>query len=176
MNPSPNSNPNFKQPGSVATTPSFAQTPQNIAKAEEIKKLYIKTLGREVNTTDLAYIINAGISEADLLKRMIDSEEHAGLVKAHQEIIKTKADSVIIQNENKSLKVKIEDTEYVNNSLRSLLDEKTLSYQQFKIDSENKDEMIARMQKDNSILLRKLRKINEGFIAKLKNSIFKADL
>jgi len=174
MNPSPSGNQNFKAPSSGNTIPTFTQTPQNIAKAEEIRKLYIKTLGRNVNDADLAYIINSGISESELTKRMLDSEEHMTIVKAHQEIIKIKAESENILKENKTMKIKVEDTEYVNNSLRSLLDEKTVSYNQFRDESERKDEIINRMQKDNSILLRRLKKMNEGFFMKLKNSIFKA--
>lgn len=155
------------------STPAFPQTPQNITKSEEIKKIYTKVLGRTVSESDLAYIINANISENDLIKRMIDSEEHAELVRARQELILIKTESEKIQKESRSILAKAEDTEYVNNSLKNLVVEKTNSIQQYKEESEKKDEVIARMQKDNAILLRRIRKANEGFLVKIKNLIFK---
>ncbi len=172
---SQNTQTNFVNPlnSSTPTTTTFSQTPQNIARSQNIKKLYATILGREVNDSDLSYIINANIQELDLIKRMVESEEHAELIKSRQEVIRTQAEIEKIKRENKIIQAKSEDVDFVNSSLRNLVTEKGNSISEIKEEIYEKDILINKLQKDNSILARKIRKANEGLFTKLKNILFK---
>jgi len=55
-----------------------------------ITRNYVKILGREPNQNDLTYFLNAGIKEEDLVKKMLESQEHADLIKSRQEVLQTK--------------------------------------------------------------------------------------
>ena len=83
---------------------------------------YVKILGREPNENDLNYFLNIGIREDDLVKKMMDSQEHADLVKARQEIlgIRTKMDEE--QNELMELRTnKEEDTIIIEGLNQSII-------------------------------------------------------
>ncbi len=55
-----------------------------------IEKTYMKLLGRKPSQSDLNYFLNMGINEIDLIKKMVDSQEHLDLVKAKQELADVK--------------------------------------------------------------------------------------
>jgi hypothetical protein len=80
---------------------------------EMIKKQYVKVLGREPNDNDLNYFLNLNISEPDLLKKMIDSQEHADLVKSRQEVIDIKQKIADQTEELESLRAKNEDNKKI---------------------------------------------------------------
>lgn len=151
------------------TTPSFSQTPQNIQKANNVRNIYLQVLGRSVTDQDLAYIINSGISEADLTKRMLESEEHAEIVKSRQEVILTRIENEKMKKDYENIKIKADDVEYVNNSLRSLIDEKAITLSDVKEEIRIKDQTIMQLQKDNSLLMRHLRQYKKGWMSKLLN-------
>ena len=91
---------------------------------EMIKKNYVKILGREPNQSDLNYFLNISISEQDLIKRMVDSQEHADLVKARQEVIKIKEKFVKQKDELLRLRVKTKDQQSIIKNLNALLMQK----------------------------------------------------
>ena len=89
-----------------------------------IEDMYVKILGREPNQNDLNYFLNTGISEQDLLKKMVDSQEHADLVKSRQEVITIKDQ----MNENKSelvqLRASVDDQKVIIRNLHTLIAQK----------------------------------------------------
>lgn len=89
-----------------------------------IEDQYVKILGREPNQNDLNYFLNTGISEADLIKKMVESQEHADLVKARQEVIKAKEEAANQKTELSQLRASVEDQKIILQNLHSLLAQK----------------------------------------------------
>ena len=84
-------------PGGAGTSPNVAPAPTNetaFLPREERKTMiiqnYAKILGREPSDNDLNYFLNIGIREDDLIKKMVNSQEHVDLVKARQEVLTTR--------------------------------------------------------------------------------------
>lgn len=113
--------------GSTASYPGY--TPQNTR--EDRKKMitdnYIKILGREPNQNDLNYFLNIGTREDELIRKMIDSQEHADLVKARQEVITMKKEFTDMKTENMQLKASVEDQKNIMASLTASIAEKNFS-------------------------------------------------
>lgn len=136
--PSPTpSIPNYGNSGGGFTPPSnnsfggtaspgggFSPMPSREERKEMIKNQYIKILGREPNQNDLNYFLNIGIKEDDLLKKMIDSQEHADLVKARQEVIDAKKKYNDQQTDFLQLKSSVEDQTRVIKSLQESIAQK----------------------------------------------------
>jgi N-acetylmuramoyl-L-alanine amidase len=98
-----------------------------------VKNNYIKILGREPSPADLNYFLNIGISEDQLIRKMVDSQEHADLVKARQEVIQTKKLFIDQRSEILRLKTKVNDQRGILQNLNSLLMQKNralVDYQQ----------------------------------------------
>lgn len=95
-----------------------------------IEDQYIKILGREPNQNDLNYFLNTGISEADLVKKMIDSQEHADLVKSRQEVIKVKEEASSQKSELTQLRAATEDQKVIIQNLHSLIAQKNQNISQ----------------------------------------------
>lgn len=94
---------------------------------EMINKTYIKILGREPNQSDLNYFLNTGINEDQLIKKMIDSQEHVDLVKARQEVLTTKAQFHAHQAELIQLRAETKDKTDLINNLNNLLGQKNIA-------------------------------------------------
>jgi N-acetylmuramoyl-L-alanine amidase len=108
-------------------TGGFNALPSREDRKEMIKKSYIKILGREPNQNDLNYFLNIGITEDQLLKKMIDSQEHADLVKARQEVIQTKQNFNDQQAELSSLRASVADQDKIIMQLQNSIDQKNLA-------------------------------------------------
>ncbi len=91
---------------------------------EMIKKNYVKILGREPSPSDSNYFLNIGINEEQLIRKMVDSQEHADLVKARQEVITTKQKFVEQNNELLRLRAKVNDQKGIIKNLNILLMQK----------------------------------------------------
>lgn len=129
----PSTPPSFPTPPSSLGVPPTSTTAPNsfIASREErkemIKRNYIKILGREPNQSDLNYFLNTGIIEDQLIKRMIDSQEHADLVKSRQEILDIKTKFQSLQAELIQLRTETKDKTEMINNLNNLLTQKNIS-------------------------------------------------
>ena len=88
----------------------------------------MKILGREPNQNDLNYFLNIGIKEDELIKKMIDSQEHADLVNARKEVIETKQKYNDQQTELKRLRAYVEDTKKIINNLQNSIQQKNQMY------------------------------------------------
>ncbi len=105
----------------------FNAMPSRDERKEIIKTNYIKLLGREPNQNDLNYFLNIGITEDQLLKKIVDSQEHADLVKARQEVIKTKKLYADQQSELQRLRTEGQDQGKIVMNLQNSIDQKNMA-------------------------------------------------
>ena len=91
---------------------------------EVINKRYTQILGREPSQSDLNYFLNIGINEDDLIKRMIDSQEHVDLVKAKQELGKIKDELEKTKSELIKHRSDSKESEQMITNLNMLITEK----------------------------------------------------
>jgi len=91
-------------------------------------------LGREPNQNDLNYFLNIGIREDELIKKMIDSQEHIDLVKAKQELIELKDKFSTVQNELNDLKNQSEDSKNIIENLHQSIDQKNIALNKLQYD------------------------------------------
>ncbi|HLD03299.1 MAG TPA: N-acetylmuramoyl-L-alanine amidase, partial [Candidatus Dojkabacteria bacterium] len=103
---------------------AFAPIPSREERKELIKKNYVKILGREPNQNDLNYFLNIGIREEELIRKMVDSQEHVDLVKARQEVIKIKQQLTEQQTELQQLRALSKDQTRVINNLNASIQQK----------------------------------------------------
>ena len=89
-----------------------------------VNEMYNKILGREPTQNDLNYFLNIGISEQDLLKKMVDSQEHADLVMSRQEVIKAKEELNEHSTELLQLRASTEDQKIIIRNLHALIAQK----------------------------------------------------
>jgi thymidylate synthase len=88
---------------------------------EMIIRNYARILGRDPNENDLNYFLNTGIREDELLKKMVDSQEHADLVKARQEVITAKMKMTAEGNELMTLRSKSLESDTIIKNLNDTL-------------------------------------------------------
>ncbi|MEI7579272.1 MAG: N-acetylmuramoyl-L-alanine amidase [bacterium] len=130
MSPAPVNN---FQPSTTPLTPSndsnFKPLPSREERKNVIRNLYIKILGREPNQNDLNYFLNVGIKEEELIKKMIDSQEHADLVKARQEVFEAKKKFNDQNTDYLRLQTKAKDQDTILYNLQQTINQKNLAIQ-----------------------------------------------
>lgn len=119
--PAQYSTPDRSMQPAAAEKPGFLNRDQ---RKEMIIRNYVKILGREPNENDLNYFLNAGIREDDLIKKMVDSQEHVDLVKARQEVISAKMKMTSEQEELTELRAKVAENEVILKSLNDSITQK----------------------------------------------------
>ena len=87
----------MQQPMQPATTGGFQPLPSREERKAMIDRTYQRIMGHSPNQNDLNYFLNIGIREEELIRKMVDSQEHMDLVK-------TKETFEIIQREHKEQK------------------------------------------------------------------------
>ncbi len=117
----------MKPTGGAATAGGSSYMANREDRKTMIKEMYIKVLGREPNQSDLNYFLNTGITEDQLIKKMVESQEHADLVKSRQEILTTKAEYHAQQAELIQLRAETQDKSALINNLNTLLAQKNLA-------------------------------------------------
>lgn len=140
VTPAPRPTTTYTPPSTISNTDPFANRPLSSPagggmkpmmtrdeRKDMITKHYIKILGREPNQNDLNYFLNIGITEDQLIKKMIDSQEHADLVKARQEILKTKKKFNDQQTELIRLRNQTADQQRILDNMQQSINEKNLS-------------------------------------------------
>lgn len=85
---------------------------------------YAKVLGRDPNDNDLNYFLNTGIREDELVKKMVDSQEHSDLVKARQDVITSKQKMNEEQNELLTLRTKSLESDTITKGLNGSIEQK----------------------------------------------------
>lgn len=86
-----------------------------------IEKTYIKILGRKPTEKDLNYFLNQGISEQDLVQKMIDSQEHVDIVNGKQELDDLKKKHSDLESEVNKLRASVNDQKNMIDNLSRLL-------------------------------------------------------
>jgi len=104
--------------GTTAEKPGFLPREE---RKEMIIRNYARILGRDPNENDLNYFLNTGIREDELLKKMVDSQEHADLVKARQEVITAKMKMTSEENELMTLRTKSMESDTIIKNLNDTL-------------------------------------------------------
>jgi hypothetical protein len=126
--------PSYNPPQAVAPVPSYTPLPSREERKQMIERNYMKILGREPNQNDLNYFLNIGIREDELIKKMIDSQEHIDLVKAKQELIELKDKFSTVQNELNDLKNQSEDSKNIIENLHQSIDQKNIALNKLQYD------------------------------------------
>lgn len=124
--PMPQMNDFGQQPGSFPGDQGF-NSPQTMSRDERkkmIDEMYVKVLGREPNQNDQNYFLNIGIGEQELMKKMIESQEHADLVKSRQEVVKATDELNEHKTELFQLRASNEDQKVIIRNLHALIAQK----------------------------------------------------
>jgi N-acetylmuramoyl-L-alanine amidase len=139
--------PSFTAPYQTGYTPTFPTQPYSpysassafgttkvpIQTREEQKKMikdkYQQILGRKVSNQDLNYFANLNLSEDQMTSRLVQSQEHADLVKDAQEFKDIEPKYKKLENESKELKAQVSDKEKIIQQLNELIAQKNNSIQ-----------------------------------------------
>jgi uncharacterized coiled-coil protein SlyX len=115
---------------------------------EMIKKWYMKAFGKQPEQGDLNYFLNIGITEEQMIKRILDSQDHADMVKNAREYAETKKkyDDLVVKAEN--LDKKLKDQRVIMEKLNSLLLQKNSA--------------LSQMQKRSTYLMSKIEEIQSN--------------
>jgi len=148
----------------------MSQMPSREQRKELIKKNYIKVLGREPNQNDLNYFINIGIKEDDLIKKMVNSQEHADLVKARQEVLKTKKKFNDQQLELETLRAADQDNTNITKQLNQSIQQKNFAIAQMQY----KYNTILKQISDPQVKQKRTSKISKGYRGTFLDRLFKA--
>lgn len=93
---------------------------------EMIKKVFLKVLGKEPNQNDLNYHLNTGVAEMELLKKLVEGDDHAKLVKEALEFKELNDKVNRLNAEIDQLKANNQDNKAMYNSMNQLLEHKNL--------------------------------------------------
>lgn len=113
---------------------TYNALPSRDERKQIISRNYIKILGREPNQNDLNYFLNIGIREDELLRKMVDSQEHADLVKARQEVITIKKEQAEQIAELQDLRANSEDSRNIIESLNLSINQKNIALTKLQFD------------------------------------------
>lgn len=123
----------IQPPSAAVQTNPYNTMPSRDERKQMIALYYTKILGREPNQNDLNYFLNIGIKEDELIRKMIDSQEHADLVKSRQEVIQSKQQLNDHQVELLQLRSTTKDQQSIIQNLSASINQKnyTLSKMQY---------------------------------------------
>ncbi|MEI6886833.1 MAG: hypothetical protein WCK31_01190 [bacterium] len=102
-------------------------------KEESIANLYKIVLGREPNINDLSYLSSLNIQEDVLTKKMVESLEHAEIVKSRQEILVSRVNFNLIKRQYEDTSNCLKDREAILANLQNILEEKNASYEELSL-------------------------------------------
>lgn len=105
-------------------------------KRNKILELYKIVLGRIPQESDISALLNNNFSEIDLIKKMLNSEEHLEILRSRNEIVTSRIENEKIKKEMEELRAKQIDLESTNKSWEELVSEK--SEQMRSVSDENK--------------------------------------
>lgn len=118
-------------------------------KRNKILELYKIVLGRIPQESDISALLNNNFSEIDLIKKMLNSEEHLEILRSRNEIVTSRIENEKIKKEMEELRAKQIDLESTNKSWEELVSEK--SEQMRSVSDENKglNEKVIVMRKED---------------------------
>lgn len=93
---------------------------------EMIKQMFIKVLGKEPNQNDLNYHLNTGVTETELMKKLVEGEEHQKIVENAKQF-KDLTDRITkLTAEIDQLKANNNDSKVMQDSMNRLLEYKNV--------------------------------------------------
>lgn len=95
-----------------------------------VEDTYEKVLGKPVKQADLNYYLNTGISEDDLIKKIVKSKEHEDMVKDAKEAKELKEKSTQTEAELIQLRSQVSDLNRMHQQFNELLKHKNLQIKQ----------------------------------------------
>jgi hypothetical protein len=116
----------------IPLTPIKVPLKGKTPKEEEILKLYRLVLGREPSQNDLGYLSTAPITPDQLIRKMVESEEHANIVKASQEVLSARKSFFDQQNSIEELTAELKDSKNEIVQLNGLIGQKNASVEELK--------------------------------------------
>jgi len=128
--------------------PLKAKTP----KEEEILKLYRLILGREPSANDLGYLSTAPITPDSLIRKMVESEEHANLVKTSQEVLSARKSFFDQQTKVEELSAELKDSKDEITQLNGLIGQVNASVEELKLKN---NELTLRVKGYESLVVEK---------------------
>jgi hypothetical protein len=125
--------------GGASSSPSFKMRKPSIKKSPLVKKIYKQVLGREPSSREMAYYKYSLAKKEDILKKLLEGEEHKELLKKAKDypelkeknsklkstVLKLKSKAKGRANEYTELKRLLEEKNEIISSLR---EEKTVPY------------------------------------------------
>lgn len=101
--------------------------PSREERKEMIIRNYVKILGREPNQNDLNYFLNIGIREDELIRKMVDSQEHVDLLNMKEEYSKIKDDYAKDKAELQQLRALTEDQKTIMDQYNHSIEQKNIA-------------------------------------------------
>jgi len=119
---------------SPVSSSGYAPLPSREERKKMVLATYNKILGREPNESDLNYFLNIGIREEDLIKKMMDSQEHLDLVNAQKEFKELKEKHETTQKDLEQLKYEHEEQQKIIENMHESIEQKNIALSKMQID------------------------------------------
>ncbi|MHC1716748.1 MAG: hypothetical protein AB9915_02610 [Candidatus Dojkabacteria bacterium] len=108
--------------GGFSNSP-FGFTPPS-EKSEEIKKIYLRILGREPSSREISYYKYSVMETNKIVDKLLDGDEHKGILEKAKEYPVLQERNKLSENSILKLKTYIKDKGEEYSELKNLLDEK----------------------------------------------------
>lgn len=154
------------------TSPSQtgAGFPTREERKEMITRNYQKILGREPNQNDLNYFLNIGIREDELLKKMVDSQEHLDLILAKTELETIKESYEKDKAELQKLRASSEDQKAIMDQYNQSLEQKNIALTKLQLDLKE----LQQKQHSEPVVAKKTSIAKSGYKGTFADKFFKA--
>lgn len=114
-------------PAGGSSTPIMMDREQ---RKKMVEDTYDKVLGKPVKQADLNYYLNTGISEDDLIKKIVKSKDHEDMVKEAKEAKDIKENATKNEAELIQLRAQVTDLQRMHQQFNELLKHKNLQIKQ----------------------------------------------
>ncbi|MDD3647474.1 MAG: N-acetylmuramoyl-L-alanine amidase [Candidatus Dojkabacteria bacterium] len=122
--PSPRSTGSF---GTANTPWGAGKTLSREDRKKMIEEKYQQILGRKVEDQDLNYFLNLGLSEDQMIKRLVESQEHVDIVNESQEYKNIKPEYDTLKIDKQRLSAQLSDKDEIIKKQNELIDQKNRS-------------------------------------------------
>jgi len=96
---------------------------------EMIKRTYEKIMGKEMNQNDINYYLNLGVSEDELIKKLVDHADFQAIVKDGAEVKELRTKIQKLEGGVALLNSNLNDTKSLQTSMAQLLEQKNIMIQ-----------------------------------------------
>lgn len=128
------------------TAPSQSSVALNLLTKENIQEIYKKLLGRICSDVDTNYIINLKMSESELIRRIIDSEEHLEIIETRHRFVQAEEKSKLVDIESEKIHQKNIALTHINDKLETIVKSKNNRIQELKAEIEENVKLIAKLE------------------------------